>query len=103
MDDLFLMLRPTYSQMLLDRAVAALTWAHMTFKPGKSRSLVLAKRKLVSGSVFVIVSASGAAEFIPSIETKPIKFYGEHFHGNLGTVVPSRKVVLTLSTLAYLL
>ena len=83
MDDLYLM-SPSFTgtQTLLNRANIALTWARMSVKPSKSRSLIMVKGRTVNDKHFVI-SSNGSENRIPSIAENPVKFLGRTISDSL--------------------
>ena len=76
MDDLFLM-SPSLSktQDLLNRASLALSWARMSVKASKSKSLVIDSGKIVHDKSLCIVLGANC-QAIPSIADNPVKFWG---------------------------
>lgn len=67
-----------------------ITWARMSFKPAKSRSLVLRKGKVTDQFCFSLEDT-----MIPSLSEKPVKsflklFFLAFYHGHIRT---SRKFV----------
>ncbi|XP_038147774.1 uncharacterized protein LOC119787807 [Cyprinodon tularosa] len=59
----------------LDRLIS---WARMSFKPGKSRSLVVRKGKVTDRFRFILGNTT-----IPSVSEKPVKSLGKLFTGDL--------------------
>ena len=72
MDDLTMTtLSVTGSRRLLKGSEQNTTWAQMSFKPAKSRSLVLKKGKVMERVHFTI-----AGKKIPTLNEKPVKSLG---------------------------
>ena len=72
MDDLFLQSSSIENtEVLLNRCLAALSWARMSFRASKSRSIVI-----TNGKVLNISPYSSNNEIIPSIHSNPVKFLG---------------------------
>ncbi len=63
---------------LLQGLERLITWARMSFKPAKSRSLVLKKGKVTDRFRFTLGDTQ-----IPSVSEKPVKSLGKLFTGNL--------------------
>ena len=83
MDDLLIMTPDQVStQHLLNRCTQALTWAGMTFKPTKSRSIVVVKGRIINSSQLIIVSDNKIVA-IPSILTCPVRFLGRTINHTL--------------------
>ena len=78
MDDLFLMSSSVETtQLLLTRCTEALMWAGMSFRAGKSRSMVISSGSILRICPFNVSNGQGAQkEFIPSIHSQPVKFLG---------------------------
>lgn len=72
----------TGGRWLLKGLEKNITWARMTFKPAKSRSLVIKKGKITEKYHFKI---SGAT--IPTLNEKPVKSLAKFFHGSLRDTV----------------
>lgn len=81
MDDLTL-ISPSVNgtRRMLDRLVELMNWAHMRFKPAKSRSLVLKKGKIVD-CMFDVGNAR-----IPTISEAPVKSLGRWYTSDLRDV-----------------
>ena len=73
------------AQLALDACCKVLTWAGMSFRASKSRSLVISKGKIQSESRFSIGSGDvdSSKVVIPSITELPVKFLGRVIHGSL--------------------
>ncbi|XP_057308780.1 uncharacterized protein LOC130647074 [Hydractinia symbiolongicarpus] len=79
MDDIFLMSTSIPStKSLLKGCTTALDWVGMSFRPSKSRSIVIDKGKVVQSSPFTVGS-----EKIPSIHSNPIRFLGRTINSSL--------------------
>ena len=76
MDDLFLMSPSVNStQDLLNRASVVLSWARMSLKASKSKSLIFNNGKVAENeSLFVL--GENIKHYIPSISENPVKFLG---------------------------
>jgi len=85
MDDLCLMSTSTDdAQSLLNVCCKALSWAGMSFRASKSRSVVICSGKVQTMSPFYVVSSENDSKHaIPSITTLPVKFLGKVIHGSL--------------------
>ncbi|KAL6469714.1 hypothetical protein MHYP_G00208330 [Metynnis hypsauchen] len=66
------------SRWILQGLEKLITWARMSFKPAKSRSLVLKKGKVTDRYRFSLAGAT-----IPSITEQPVKSLGKLFHCSL--------------------
>lgn len=66
------------SRWILQGLEKLITWARMSFKPAKSRSLVLKRGKVVDRFRFSLAGAT-----IPSITEKPVKSLGKFFDCSL--------------------
>lgn len=66
------------SRWILQGLERLITWARMTFKPSKSRSMVLKRGKVVDKFRF---SISGTV--IPTITEQPVKSLGKLFDSSL--------------------
>ena len=97
MDDLFLM-SPTIkgTQDLLNRTSIALSWARMSLKASKSRSLVIAKGKVVNNE-HLTITTNKTVHPIPSIMENPVKFLGRTISDSLSDRNQIEKVKLALS------
>ncbi len=73
------------SRWILQGLERVITWARMSFKLSKSRSMVLKKGKVVDKFRF---SISGTV--IPTITEQPVKSLGKLFDSSLKTLPPSR-------------
>ena len=77
LDDLYLWAKTVLeTQNLLNRCNTALQWAGMSFRPQKSRCLVLKKGVVIHDSPFSITNLEGLPVLIPSITDQPIRFLG---------------------------
>ena len=72
MDDLFLQTSLVVStELLLQRCTFVLSWARMSFRASKSRSIVIQNGRVLDVSPF-----SFDNEAIPSIHSNPVRFLG---------------------------
>ena len=80
MDDLSLMSNSVSgTQQLLKKCTEALTWAGMSFRADKSRSIVIIKGRSMNTTPFKVNEPSSPTDFscfIPAIQSNPIKFLG---------------------------
>ena len=80
MDDLSLMSNSVSgTQQLLKKCTEALTWAGMSFRADKSRSIVIIKGRSMNSTPFNVNEPSSPTDFscfIPAIQSNPIKFLG---------------------------
>ena len=85
MDDLNLLSNSVKgTQDLLERCTKALTWLGMSFRPGKSRSIVILKGKSINCIPFSLPNENDTAvTFIPTIHSRPVKFLGRIIDGSL--------------------
>ena len=87
MDDLNLMSATVSgTQELLSKCTKALTWAGMSFRADKSRSITIVKGKSMNTTPFHVREPSSATDFscyIPSIQSMPVKFLGRVIDGSL--------------------
>ena len=87
MDDVNLMSSTVQgTQDLLSRSLTALKWAGMSFRPDKSRSIIIKKGRSLSSAPFsssVSCSPTDFSSYIPSIHAMPIKFLGRIINGSL--------------------
>ncbi|XP_062272394.1 LOW QUALITY PROTEIN: uncharacterized protein LOC133978067 [Scomber scombrus] len=81
------------SRWILQRLEKLITWARMSFKPSKSRSMVLKKGKVTDKFRF---SISGTV--IPSITEQPVKSLGKLFDSSLKDTVAIQKSSQQLGT-----
>ena len=83
MDDIFLMSpSPSQTQALLDCAVLSLSWARMTIKASKSKSLLITNGKVQDQS-FLSVFVNNKVHSIPSLAENPVKFLGRTLSSSL--------------------
>ena len=75
---------PSHSttQQLLNRASLALSWARMSLKPSKSRTITIENGK-VSKTSKLSLTQDGQHQEIPSIFENPIKFLGRQISSSL--------------------
>jgi len=78
MDDLSLKASVPGSRWILKGLEEMITWACMSHKPAKSRTLVLKKENMTNKFCFALGSTQ-----IPSITEKPVKRLGKGFDCNL--------------------
>ena len=87
MDDVNLMSSTVQgTQDLLSRSLTALKWAGMSFRPDKSRSIIIKKGRSLSSAPFsssVSCSPTDFSSYIPLIHAMPIKFLGRIINGSL--------------------
>ena len=87
MDNLTLMSSSVFgAQNLLDRCVKALSWAGMSFRADKSRSIVIVRGKSMNTTPFYVTELSTpsySTNCIPSIHSVPVKFHGRIVNGSL--------------------
>ena len=87
MDDLNLMSTSvTGTQNLLSKCTKALSWAGMSFRADKSRSAIILKGKSLNTTPFKVKEPSTPSDFscyIPSLQSKPVKFLGRIIDGSL--------------------
>ena len=75
MDDLFLQSSSvSNTEFLLQRCTCVLSWARLSFRASKSRSIVIRNGKVLDVSPF-----SFDNEVIPSIHSNPVKFHSSYF------------------------
>ena len=73
------------AKTLLSRCTIALTWAGLTFRADKSRSIFIIKGRSMNTTPFSVSSPrelSDFTSFIPSIYSRPVKFLGRIIDGS---------------------
>ena len=87
MDDLNIMSNSVPdAQDLLSKCAKALSWAGMTFRADKSRSIIIHKGRSLNSAPFAVNDPTSPTDFscyIPSIHSSPVKFLGRLIDGTL--------------------